>query len=56
MPGSQHDADGMDQVVRALGGTGASRAAAELILRRYVAGKLDHLPGNWPDVFAGLRP
>lgn len=51
---SRRDVDGLDQVVAALGGE--HRAAAELILRRYVAEKLDHLPGNWPDVFAGLRP
>ncbi|MDG6105574.1 hypothetical protein Daura_13490 [Dactylosporangium aurantiacum] len=51
---SRHDVDGLDQVVAAL--SGEHRAAAELILRRYVAEKLDHLPGNWPEVFAGLRP
>ncbi|MEV4510727.1 hypothetical protein AB0K00_17365 [Dactylosporangium sp. NPDC049525] len=56
VPPSRHDGDGMDQVVNALGGTGPARAAAQLILRRYLAEKLDTIPGNWPEVFAALRP
>ncbi|GAB3825767.1 hypothetical protein ACFPIJ_45520 [Dactylosporangium cerinum] len=50
------DADGLEQAVDALGGTGATRAAAQLILRRYLAQTLADLPGNWPQVFAALRP
>jgi hypothetical protein len=56
VPDDGRDSDGLEQVLNALSDSGPRRTAAQVILRRYMQDILDQLPGNWPEVFAGLRP